>query len=152
VPVVSCVASCVYVDCGVAFGEHTLDGSPMLANLSGDTYRLMMDHVQTAVFAMRGTRFIYVNPSLTEIFGYSAEEMLNGMDPLELTAPEDRDRVQAHAQARKVGAAGDGYEVECLRKDGSRFSAQVRGIRIDFPDGAVNLARCERHQAPNAYR
>jgi len=111
----------------------------MLANLSGDTYRLMMDHVQTAVFAMRGTRFIYVNPSLTEIFGYSAEEMLNGMDPLELTAPEDRDRVQAHAHAGKVGAAGDGYEVECLRKDGSRFSAQVRGIRIDFPDGAVNL-------------
>lgn len=118
---------------------HGLDRNPVPISFSIDTYRLMMDHVQTAVFAVQNERFIYVNPNLTQLFGYSAEEMLNGMNPVDLTAPEYHDTVRAHAQARVVGGQGDVYEIECLRKDGSRFSAQARGIRIDFPEGAANL-------------
>lgn len=111
----------------------------MLANLSTDTYRLLMDHVQAAVFVVQHDRFIYANPNLTQLFGYPLEEMLDGMDPILLTAPEYRDAVRMRSQARMVGGGGDFYEIECLRKDGARFSAQVRGIRIELPGGAANL-------------
>ena len=72
----------------------SLDGNCMSANLPSDTYRLLMDHVQAAVFVVQNGRFLYVNPNLTQLFGYMPEEMLQGMDPVMLTAPEYRDFVR----------------------------------------------------------
>ena len=111
----------------------------MSANLPADTYRLLMDHVQAAVFVVQNGRFLYVNPNLTQLFGYMPEEMLQGMDPVMLTAPEYRDFVREQIRDRVQGVPGQVYEIECLRKDGSRLSVQVRGNRIELPDGVADL-------------
>lgn len=115
------------------------DRTTVPLNLSVDVYRLLMDYVQTAVFVVQHNRFVYANSSLTQLFGYSLEEMLNQLDPAVLSVTEHRDTVRAHAGARAAEGEVDAYEIECQRKDGTRFSAQVRGIRIELPGGAANV-------------
>ncbi len=98
--------------------------------LSAADYRLIVDEAQTAVFVIQHNRFLFVNPKLMELFGYSKEEMLNGLDPMMLCVPEHRDHVREQTRARVAGVPGHAYEIDCLRKDGERFCAQVWGTRI----------------------
>ena len=93
-------------------------------------HRLLVEQVQAAVFVIRQGRFLFVNPKLLELFGYTREEMLDGMDPMTLCVPEHRDMVRQQASARVAGVPGKAYEIECLRKNGERFNAQVWGTRI----------------------
>ncbi|MBO1006428.1 MULTISPECIES: EAL domain-containing protein [Acidovorax] len=107
--------------------------------LSEPDYRLLVDQVQAAVFVIQKGRFLFVNPKLLELFGYSKEEMLRGMDPMLLCVPEHRDMVREQTNARVAGVPGKAYEVECLRKNGERFSAQVWGVRIFLSAQAADL-------------
>ena len=107
--------------------------------LSEPDYRLLVDQVQAAVFVIQKGRFLFVNPKLLELFGYSREEMLRGMDPMLLCVPEHRDMVREQTNARVAGVPGKAYEVECLRKNGERFSAQVWGVRIFLSAQAADL-------------
>src|SRR3989344_3764933 len=101
--------------------------------------RLLIEKVQAAVFVIQEGRFLFVNPKLWEMFGYSQQEMLDGMDPMLLCAPEYRDMVRAQASARVAGVPGKAYEIDCVRKDGTRFSAQVWGARIVLSSQAADL-------------
>lgn len=107
--------------------------------LSDGDYRLLIEQVQAAVFVIQEGRFLFVNPKLWEMFGYTQQEMLDGMDPMLLCAPEYRDLVRSQARARVAGVPGNAYEIECVRKDGSRFSAQVWGARIVLSSQAADL-------------
>ena len=98
--------------------------------LSEADYRLLMEQVQTAVFVVQNGRFLFVNPKLLELFGYSKEEMLGGMDPMLICVPEHRNMVRAQVSARIAGVVGMAYEIECQRKNNERFNAQVWGAKI----------------------
>ncbi len=56
-------------------------------------YRALVHGSTVGVFLIQGRRFVFVNPRLANIFGYSQEEMVSSFDPLELVAPKDRDQV-----------------------------------------------------------
>jgi diguanylate cyclase (GGDEF)-like protein/PAS domain S-box-containing protein len=107
--------------------------------LSDADYQRLVEQVQAAVFVIRKGRFLFVNPKLLELFGYTREEMLDGMDPMLLCAPEHRDMVREQANARVAGVPGKAYEIECLRKNGEKFNAQVWGVRILLGDEAADL-------------
>lgn len=107
--------------------------------LSDRDYRLLIEQVQAAVFVIQEGRFLFVNPKLSEMFGYTSDEMLAGMDPMLLCAPECRELVRAQARARVAGVPGNAYEIECVRKDGTRFCAQVWGARIVLSSQAADL-------------
>ncbi len=65
--------------------------------------------------------------------------MIERLDPISLTAPECRDMVRKQVRERVEGVAGRAYEIDCMRKDGSRFCAQVWGIRIEIDGGVADL-------------
>lgn len=111
----------------------------MEVDLPGADYRALIEQVQAAVFVIKQGRFLFVNPKLTELFGYSCQEMLSSLDPLELCAPEYRDLVREQTRARVDGVPGKAYEIECVRKNGERFYAQVWGTRIDFAGEVADL-------------
>ncbi|WP_367849242.1 EAL domain-containing protein [Rhodoferax sp. WC2427] len=113
--------------------------APESAELSLAAYRALVEQVQAALFVVREGRFLFVNPKLVELFGYRREDMLASMDPILLTAPEFRDTVRAQTRARVAGVAGHAYEIDCIRKDGSRFSAQVWGVRIQLSGEVADL-------------
>ncbi|MES2784643.1 MAG: EAL domain-containing protein [Pseudomonadota bacterium] len=107
--------------------------------LSSDVYQMLVEQVQTAVFVVQDDRLLFVNPKLAQLFGYSREEMLCGMDPVLLTVPEHRAHVRTQVRERVAGVPGVAYELDCIRKDGTRFCAQVWGVRIELSGRPADL-------------
>ncbi|HSV69379.1 MAG TPA: EAL domain-containing protein [Methylibium sp.] len=116
------------------------DGTDSMANgLSVEAYRLLVEQAQVGLFVTQGERFRFVNPQLAEMFGYSCEEMLDGLAPLLLTAPEDRPLAQEQKRLSAAGLEGQAYDVRCIRKDGSQFSARVWGRAIRLGNEPARL-------------
>jgi PAS domain S-box-containing protein len=67
------------------------------------------------------------NQGLSDITGYSREELV-GSDGLRLVAPEWRD----HAMEKILAGQEKPYDVEGIRKDGSRFSLEVQAKNIPY--------------------
>lgn len=87
------------------------------------------------VFADVDRRILQTNAAFSEIFGYSAEEVV-GKSTLELYAnPEEykkQGEIRYNANAKKISS---GYEVEYQRKDGSTFLSETMGGTVALPDG-----------------
>ncbi|CAN5828446.1 hypothetical protein BH18ACT11_BH18ACT11_19050 [soil metagenome] len=81
-----------------------------------------------------GGRVLEVNKSFLEMFGYEASEIA-GMPAADFAAPESRESVVQHISADSP----EPYEVVSLRKDGTRFDAEVRGKRTLYQGRAVRI-------------
>ena len=112
-------------------------------------FKDLADELPVAVFETDlNIQVTYVNRKTVEIFGYSAEEMLGGLNGLELFIPEDRDRVKQNVSGRIQGETSEVNEYQALRKDGSTFTimsysnqiirdgkvAGVRGFLVDITE------------------
>jgi PAS domain S-box-containing protein len=72
----------------------------------------------------------YVSPQLVELHVFQSEDELLGTSALDLIAPEDRDRGAAEmARMLKSGHARN-VELTLIRKDGSRFQAELNAALI----------------------
>ncbi len=99
-----------------------------------ERYRVLTESSLTGIYLTEGTRFVYVNPAMAKMFGYTVEELLGGgSGSLDLTCPEDRHLV-AENMRRRLDAEVDElrYEFRGLRKDGSVFPVEVHGRRIEL--------------------
>ncbi len=90
-------------------------------------FRTTMEAAQVGIFVLQDQRFKYVNPYLTRLFGYSAEEIVDRMGPLDVVAPEQHAFIVEQMQARGAGINGHHYEITAIRKDGSEFPAMIYG-------------------------
>jgi two-component system sensor histidine kinase/response regulator len=79
-------------------------------------------------------RVLEVNKSFVEMFGYEASEIV-GMPAADFAAPESRDAVLEHISA----GSPEPYEIVALRKDGTRFDAEVRGKSTLYQERAVRV-------------
>jgi PAS domain S-box-containing protein len=69
---------------------------------------------------------------MARMFGYTVEEIVDRLDPLELVYPEDRPRVVENLRRRLEGEVEEmRYEFRLLRKDGSVFFVEAHGSRIE---------------------
>lgn len=71
---------------------------------------------------------LFANQALADIFGYSSHlEILDQVRVEKLIAPNDLERLQGYLEARLKGQpAPESYQVECIRKNGSRIWAEFR--------------------------
>ncbi len=96
-----------------------------------DRYHEFADQLPQPVFEtdLEG-RFSFVNRRSSELFGYSTEELMHGLDAARLFVSGDWDRVQ-HA-VRECLEGHDQAETECtaLCKDGSTFPVILHASRI----------------------
>ncbi len=72
----------------------------------------------------------YTNRVGFETFGYSSEDLRNGVQSLNLFAPEERERVLQNMESRVKNIAFDNHEYTGLRKDGTFFPMLVYTTRI----------------------
>ncbi|NTV72216.1 MAG: EAL domain-containing protein [Azonexaceae bacterium] len=103
------------------------EGNPPTLTEREAMFQTMMEAAQVGIFVLQDQHFKYVNPYLTGLFGYSAEEMVGHMSPLDVVAPELHAFVINQMQARAAGSSGHHYEITAVRKDGSTFPAMVFG-------------------------
>ncbi len=91
------------------------------------------------------------NPALAAMFGYEPEELL-GRSILDLAAPESREAVRQQANS----GAEIPYEATGLRKDGTRFTGELRGRAIPYRGRTARVTTIqdvtERRQAEGALK
>ena len=95
-------------------------------------YKKLVEQNFVGIYIIQGGEFIYVNPKLADIHGYDREAII-GMSPLELVAPDERDRVRENLKRRLDGEVEDiQYHTVGLTKDGERIDIGLHGSRIRY--------------------
>ncbi|MBN2807854.1 MAG: PAS domain S-box protein, partial [Prolixibacteraceae bacterium] len=92
---------------------------------------LIEDSLEGVVLAI-DFNFYYVNKVFCEMTGFTFEE-LQKMQPIEVIAPEDRERLSEYHQMRMRGEKPPHtYQANFLRKDGSVFLAEMTTSSIEI--------------------
>lgn len=90
-------------------------------------FRATMEAAQVGIFILQGSRFKYANPFLLALFGYSADELIDKMGPLDLVSPEQHPMLVRQMAERSAGVCGMRYELSAIRKDDSTFPVSILG-------------------------
>ena len=122
---------------------------------SESKFRLLADASPIGVFIFKDMVLQYTNPAFDEIFGYSNEELVQKLGPLEITHPDDHELAREYigkcfAQVPDLPP--------CLfrgvRKDGSEVICEARGRPVEYADGVALLGALAdvtvRHEAERA--
>jgi len=99
---------------------------------SENEFRTTMEATTVGIFRIKNLHFDYVNPAMARMFGYTQEEYVDGISPMDIVVPEEREWVRLNTLKRASGEPGHPYQVTCLRKDGSRFHGLVWSNRIFY--------------------
>ena len=98
-----------------------------------DLYLSLIAEALFGYYVIQDGQFHFVNPKMVEIFGYTVEEMLGKVAPLDVIHPSDRKMTAENIQRRLEGALGSAsYNLRGLKKDGSTVYIQVTGSRIMY--------------------
>ncbi len=96
-------------------------------------FRSLVEQSLVGVYVIQDDRFLYVNPRMAEIFGYTPEEMIETCSVSDAVCEEDRALVQEHIQKRLDGEVLTvHYNFRGVRKDGSQIFVEVLGNRTDY--------------------
>jgi len=105
--------------------ERELDATRM-------RYQQVVEQNLAGIYITQYGEIVFVNPKLAEIFGYERKELI-GMSPLDVIAPEERDRVRENLRQRFEGEVRDlQYQTVVLTKDGERIDVELHGARIEY--------------------
>ncbi len=88
---------------------------------SEERFRSLSEASLEAIFVHDGGRVVDVNQALCDMSGYAWHELI-GRDGFDLIAPEYRELVYRNLLAE----LDDPYEIECMRRDGSRVPVEVQ--------------------------
>ncbi len=110
----------------------------MVEGRAGGLFKFIADHSPVGIYFFADHRFLYVNPALARIFGYTPEEIVGKLGPLDLTHPDDRPLVKLKIQQRIRGETEHvHYEFRGLRKDGEVIFCEALGSRVEHEGKAA---------------
>ncbi len=116
----------------LAFAFHALEQEEQ-RRAAEVLFRLLTEHALVGVYLIQDGLLRYVNPAGARMFGYTPEELVDRLSPLDVVVPEDREIVREQIRRRMVGEVESAhYYVRGLRKDGSTFDCKVLGTRVDY--------------------
>src|SRR5688572_8752784 len=100
---------------------------------SEERYRKLIDVSPDAIFMHADWRIVLVNPAMLRLFRAERAERLLGREVLEIIAPESREVVRGRiASLYEDRLPAPPAEVEYLRVDGTRFSADVTASSLIY--------------------
>jgi PAS domain S-box-containing protein len=99
---------------------------------SEERFRHLSEATMEGVLLSEDSSIIAANQVLTEMVGYSMEE-LRGMNLLKFIAPQDRNRLIHYLRDGQSGV----YEFQCVHKDGTVFPIEAHSRAITYKDGMV---------------
>lgn len=114
-------------------GGRAVENGPQSANNTmkmsdqETMFRTTMAAAQVGIFVLQDQRFKFVNPFLAGLLGYSEEELIGRMGPLDVVTSEYHGLLVEKMALRAAGSPGPAYELEIVRKDGSHFPATILG-------------------------
>lgn len=97
-----------------------------------ERFRHLSEATVEGVFLSRGSRIVTTNRVLSEMLGYTMEEV-RGMSLLKFIAPEDRRSMVKHLRTGRTGV----YQFRCIRKDGTIFPVEAYSKIIVYQGSMV---------------
>lgn len=91
---------------------------------NGEQYRELVENINEGLFVVEHGILKLINQQAVRMFGYSRPEML-GMKAWELVRAEKADKIKKYFIKKTDETDTAQWEVECRRKDGSLFWAEV---------------------------
>jgi PAS domain S-box-containing protein len=96
-----------------------------------ERFRVLVEKSLVGIYVFQAGKFVYVNPRLAELAGYSQEELI-GKTVFDLVLPEDRAMVAENIQKRIRGDVDTiQYTLRGVRKDGSPVDLEVLGSKTE---------------------
>lgn len=111
---------------------------------SEERYRAFTEEALVGIYIYSNStrRYLYVNPEMARITGYSREELLQ-IDPNQLPVPDDANIIKEREEAVLKGEQVEPeYSIRICRKDFSVAVLSVRTHRIPFEGEDVALGNC----------
>ncbi len=116
----------------VAFALHNLEQEEARREIER-RFRILAESALAGVYLIQDGLLQHVNPAAAQMFGYTPEEVIGRLSPLDVVAPEDRERVREYIRQRMNGELTSiHYEFRGLRKDGSTFDCEVLGTVTEY--------------------
>ena len=96
-------------------------------------FKTLTEKSIVGVYLIQGGLFRYINPVMSEVFGYKPEELIDQKGPRDLVHPDDWPVVQESLRRRLDGETKSlNYGFRGVRRDGAVIYAEVFGTRIDY--------------------
>ncbi|MFC2083264.1 PAS domain S-box protein, partial [Candidatus Bipolaricaulota bacterium] len=107
---------------------------------SEEKFRLLTDSSPIGVFIFKDMVLKYVNPMFAGIFGYSTDEIVDRLGPMDITHPEDHQIAadyigQCYADIKGLPPCS----FVGVRKDGDHIHCEALGTPIDYEGGVAIL-------------
>ena len=106
---------------------------------SEERFQAIAEITPSAIFVHDGERYLYVNPPMEHITGYSKEELLS-MKLWEIIHPDYREMVKDFARRRLLGEnVPSKYETKILTKDGREKWANIYARKVSYNEKSIVL-------------
>jgi PAS domain S-box-containing protein len=90
-------------------------------------FRDLVERALVGIYIIQDDRFVYVNPVMTDIFGFTAEE-LTSRPVFDFIVEADRPLARENIRRRLAGEVTDiRYQLRMIRRDGQVIQAEVHG-------------------------
>jgi PAS domain S-box-containing protein len=100
-----------------------------------EAYYTLVEHSMQGLVIFQDQRIVFTNPAMSEINGYSIEEMLawSGEDASAFIHPDDRAMVWHYLESRMAGIpVPPRYEYRIIRKDGEVRWLEAYGVAVFY--------------------
>ncbi|MCP4214935.1 MAG: PAS domain S-box protein [bacterium] len=112
--------------------SDTGSDSSIGGNADEEMFRTLAEALPTAILITHGVQWIYVNPSVEQVTGYSSEEMLS-QEFHEVVHPDFKAMLIKRARERLAGnTPSSHYEIIIITKDGTERWVYINAVALQF--------------------
>ncbi|MEX0747548.1 MAG: PAS domain S-box protein [Rhodothermales bacterium] len=96
-------------------------------------FRILVEQSLTGIYIIQDDRFVYVNPRIAEVFGYTPAELLALEDVAYLIPLDENGSALEYVSKGLSGEEGSShYNIRGIRKDGSVIYAEIYSSVIEY--------------------
>lgn len=100
---------------------------------SEEKFRGLAESLPEGIYMIQENRFVYANPALARIFGYTVDELLALPDFIDLFLPEDQPRIRKAISDRLAGIQETSrYTVRGSHRSGAILEITIHGSRTRY--------------------